>query len=46
MAAVIYEVTVSIVSGDIVHINGPFRTGDWPDIAIFRDYLIVVLDEG
>ena len=37
---------VSIDSGDIVHINGPFRAGDCSDIAIFRDGLIFMLDVG
>ena len=35
-----------LLTGDIVHINGPFRAGDWPGIAIFRDRLIGMLDEG
>jgi DDE superfamily endonuclease len=35
-----YEVAVSIRGGDIVHTNGPFECGRWPDIAIFRNNLI------
>ena len=31
-----YEIAVSIQSGDIVWINGPFPCGDYPDISIFR----------
>ena len=34
-----YEVCVSILSGDIVWINGPYECGKWPDISIFRDSL-------
>ena len=45
-AAVRYEVVVAIHSGDIVAINGPFRAGDWPDIAIFRDRTMGMLLEG
>ena len=45
-AAVKSKVLVSVESGDIVHINDPFRAGDWPDINIFRDGLIGMLDEG
>ena len=45
-SAITYEVVVSIDSGDIVHINGPFYAGDWPTIVIFRDGLIGMLDEG
>ena len=30
-AAVRYEVAVSIQSGDIVWIHGPFPAGGWPD---------------
>ena len=37
---------VAIHSGDIVSINGPFRAGDWPDIAIFRDRTMGMLLEG
>ena len=44
-AAVKSKVVVSVESGDIVHINDPFRAGDWPDNSIFRDGLIVMLDK-
>ena len=40
-----YEVAVSINGGDIVHTNGPFPAGAWPDITIFRDELIHKLEE-
>ena len=40
-----YEVAVSINGGDIVHTNGPFPCGSWPDITIFRAELIHKLDE-
>lgn len=41
-----YEVAVSIVGGDIVHTNGPFPCGAWPDIKIFRSDLINKLAPG
>ena len=31
-----YELAVAIQTGDIVHINGPFPCGKYPDINIFR----------
>ena len=31
-----YEVAVSLLSSDIVWINGPFCPGDWNDLEIFR----------
>lgn len=34
--AVRYELGVSIQSGDIVWVNGPWRAGSYPDISIFR----------
>ena len=34
--AVRYEVGISIQSGDIVWVNGPWRAGRYPDISIFR----------
>jgi hypothetical protein len=39
-----YEVALSILSGDIVWIHGPFPCGDWPDIEIFRLSLVHQLD--
>lgn len=41
-----YEVAVSIQSGDIVRVNGPFPFGHWPDIKIFRLDLMHELLEG
>ena len=41
-----YEIAISIRSGDVVWIHGPFPCGHWPDIKIFRDALINELDEG
>ena len=35
--AVRYEVAVSIQSGDIVWVSGPWRAGRHPDITIFRE---------
>ena len=34
-----YEVALSISNCDIVHINGPFRCGEWPDVRIARGNL-------
>ena len=34
--AVRYELCVSIQSGDIVWVSGPWRAGRYPDITIFR----------
>lgn len=39
-----YEVALSINGGDIVHINGPFMCGHWPDLKIFREKLKHKLD--
>lgn len=44
--AVRYEVAVSINGGDIVHINGPFQCGFYPDITIFRTKLMGMLEDG
>ena len=41
-----YEVAVSLLSNDIVWINGPFCPGDWNDLEIFRHSLIYQLDAG
>ena len=41
-----YEVAVSLLSNDIVWINGPFCPGDWNDIEIFRLQLINQLEYG
>lgn len=41
-----YEVAVSINGGDIVHTNGPFPAGTWPDISIFRARLLHKLENG
>ena len=40
-----YEVGISILSGDICWINGPYEAGTWPDISIFRDSLMSHLDD-
>lgn len=34
-----YEVGISIATCYIVHINGPFLCGDWPDLRIARRWL-------
>ena len=39
-----YEVAVSINGGDIVWINGPYKSGSWPDIKIFRDGILHYLE--
>lgn len=41
-----YEVAISIISGDIVWINGPFECGKWPDIKIMRASLCSELQPG
>ena len=41
-----YEVALSIASGDIVHVNGPFPCGNYPDITIFRSKLKEMLRNG
>ena len=40
-----YEVGLSIRSGDICWVNGPYECGKWPDISIFRDSLLSHLGE-
>ena len=39
-----YEVGISILSGDICWINGPYEVGRWNNISIFRDSLMSHLD--
>ena len=41
-----YEVALSLLSDDIVWINGPFMPGDWPDVSIFRHDLMHQLEAG
>ena len=41
-----YEVALAISTGDIVHINGPFPCGNYPDITIFRKKLKSMLRYG
>ena len=41
-----YEVALAISTGDIVHINGPFPCGNYPDITIFRKKLKTMLRHG
>ena len=41
-----YEVAISIISGDIVWINGPFPCGFYNDIKIFRQGLKNMLEDG
>lgn len=41
-----YEVALAISTGDIVHINGPFPCGNYPDITIFRQKLKRMLADG
>lgn len=35
-----YEVSISIITGDIVWLNGPYECGKWNDLDIFRDGLV------
>lgn len=44
-AALKYEVAISIYSGDIVWVGGPYRGGKH-DLTIFRESLMKMLDEG
>ena len=39
-----YEVGVSILGGDIVWVNGPFRAGANPDLVIFKNMLMHLLE--
>jgi hypothetical protein len=41
-----YEVAISIQTGDIVWVHGPFPCGEWPDLRIAREALIYALDAG
>ena len=41
-----YEVAISLLSNDIVWINGPFCPGDWNDLEIFRLNLRDQLEPG
>lgn len=41
-----YEVAVSILSGDLVWVNGPYEPGIWNDIKIFRNALLSMLGVG
>jgi hypothetical protein len=34
-----YEIGVYIQTGDIVWANGPFKTGNWHDIMVYRSNL-------
>lgn len=38
-AALRYEVAISVATCYIVHINGPFLAGDWPDLRVARRWL-------
>ena len=41
-----YEVALCIKTGDICWINGPDKCGNWNDIIIFRDSLMLEVEEG
>ena len=41
-----YEIGLSILTGNIVWINGPYECGLWPDISIFHNSLISHLEVG
>ena len=45
-SALRYEIALSILTGDICWINGPYEAGSWPDIKIFRDSLMSHLEKG
>jgi hypothetical protein len=44
--ALCYEIGLSILSNDIVWINGPFLPGDWNDLDIFRQGMLHEIDLG
>ena len=41
-----YEIGLSILSGSIVWVSGPFPCGQWTDIKIFRAGMLGSLDDG
>ena len=41
-----YEVGVTLDTGDIVWVHGPYPCGSFPDILIFRNGMKKVLDDG
>ncbi|KAL7568137.1 hypothetical protein ACA910_019530 [Epithemia clementina (nom. ined.)] len=41
-----YGVASSIVSGNIVHVDGPHPPGNWNDLTCFRKYLKPKLEPG
>jgi hypothetical protein len=41
-----YKIGISIMGSDIVWLNGPYESGTWNDIKIFRDSLMSNLDPG
>ncbi len=45
-SAVRYEVAICILTGDLVWVNGPYEPGIWNDIAIFRNSLLSMLEDG
>ena len=45
-AGLCYEIAMCIKTSNIVWINGPFLPGDNPDIQVFRQGLIDMLEEG
>ena len=45
-SALRYEIALSILTGDICWINGPYEAGSWSDIKIFRDSLMSHLEKG
>ena len=45
-SALRYEIALSILTGDICWVNGPYEAGRWPDIKVFRDSLMSHLEKG
>ena len=41
-----YEVALSILTGDMCWVSGPYEAGSWTDIRIFRDSLMSHLEKG
>ena len=40
-----YEMAVCIQTGDIVWVNGPFKCGKWPDVKIYKRWLMTRLGD-
>ena len=41
-----YEIALTILTGDMCWVSGPYKAGSWLDIKIFRDSLTSHLEKG